>query len=326
MNFSLVPLRSSVPRRRSARVGVYVELRELVGLQFKARGFSFLPRQPVHSVLAGRHASRLRGRGLNFEELRRYQVGDDVRAMDWKVTARTRQAHVRVFTEERDRAVLLLVDQRLHMFFGSRRAMKSVVAAEAAALGAWRALAVGDRVGGMVFNDERVDEMRPRRSRATVMHLLDTIVRQNHELRADSPIPANPAQLNVALQQATRLAPHDHLVVVVSDFQGADEATTRLTAQLARHNDVLGMLLFDPLRKTPPPAGRVVVSDGARQLEVDLDESRLRDRIARDYADELEAIRKALRKLSAPLIPLSTAEEVPVQIRRALGAAAARRR
>jgi DNA polymerase III delta prime subunit len=98
------------------------------------RGFSFLLRQPVYSILAGRHASRLRGRGLNFEEIRRYLPGDDIRNMDWRVTARTRRPHVRVYTEERDRPLLLVIDQRQSMFFGSRRAMKSVVAAEAAAL------------------------------------------------------------------------------------------------------------------------------------------------------------------------------------------------
>ena len=93
----------------------------------------------MSSVLSGRYASRLRGRGLNFEEIRRYLPGDDVRTMDWKVTARTRSPHVRVYTEEKDRAVLLIVDQRINMFFGTRDKLKSVTAAELAALGAWRA-------------------------------------------------------------------------------------------------------------------------------------------------------------------------------------------
>ncbi|HEX5788874.1 MAG TPA: DUF58 domain-containing protein, partial [Woeseiaceae bacterium] len=92
--------------------GVYTSLADLVALRHSARGFSFLPRQPVHSLLAGRHASRLRGRGLNFEEIRRYQAGDDIRLIDWNVTARTRKTHSRVFTEERERTTLLVVDQR----------------------------------------------------------------------------------------------------------------------------------------------------------------------------------------------------------------------
>ena len=111
---------------------VYVNLHQLVRLQHRATGLSFLPRQPVHSLLSGRHASRIRGRGLNFEEIRAYHAGDDVRTIDWKVTARTRSPHTRVFTEERDRAALLLVDQRIGMFYGTRVNMKSVTAAEAA--------------------------------------------------------------------------------------------------------------------------------------------------------------------------------------------------
>src|SRR6201991_795161 len=142
--------------------GVYVDLDRLIARGKKARTVSFLPRQPVHSLLSGRFASRMRGRGLNFEEIRDYRPGDDVRSIDWKVTARLQAPHVRVFNEERDRQALLVVDQRLAMFFGSRLAMKSVTAAEAAAIAAWRVLGVGDRVGAIVFDDRGLAEFRPR--------------------------------------------------------------------------------------------------------------------------------------------------------------------
>src|ERR1044072_9251684 len=127
--------------------GVYVDLDELIALEQKGHKVSFLPRQPVHSLLSGRYASRMRGRGLNFEEIRDYRSGDDVRSIDWKVTARLAKAHIRVFNKKRDRQTLLGVDQRLPMFFGSQRSMKSVTAAEAAAISAWRVLGAGDRVG-----------------------------------------------------------------------------------------------------------------------------------------------------------------------------------
>src|SRR5215470_1321819 len=140
----------------------YVSLDDLLRLRHRAKGFSFLPKQPVHSLLAGRHASRLRGRGLEFEELRRYYEGDDVRAIDWRATARLNEPQLRVYKEERDRSVVLLVDQRLSMFFGSRQAMKSVVAAEAAALSAWRVTSLGDRIGGIVFSESGLEEIRPR--------------------------------------------------------------------------------------------------------------------------------------------------------------------
>ena len=114
---------------------VHTNLEALVRLQFEARDFTLLPRQPVHSLLSGRHASRLRGRGLTFEELRRYRPGDDIRSIDWRATARLRAAHVRVYSEERDRPVLLVVDQRTTMFFGMGRPSLATSCHEAAGSG-----------------------------------------------------------------------------------------------------------------------------------------------------------------------------------------------
>src|SRR5262245_23863168 len=205
--------------------GVYVDLDDLIALESKGRKVSFLPRQPVHSLLSGRYASRMRGRGLNFEEIRDYRSGDDVRSIDWKVTARLQKPHVRVFNEERDRPSLLVVDQRLSMFFGSRHAMKSVTAAQAAAIAAWRILGVGDRVGAIVFNDREAVEVRPRRSRQTVLQILTAIVQQNQALGVGRGLRTAPATLNRALDQARRLALHDAAVLIFSDFDGADEAT-----------------------------------------------------------------------------------------------------
>src|SRR5262249_29786429 len=176
--------------------GVYVDLEQLIALEQKGRKVSLLPRQPVHSLLSGRYASRMRGRGLNFEEIRDYRTGDDVRSIDWKVTARLQSPHVRVFNEERDRQGLLVVDQRLSMFFGSRRGLKSVTAAETAAVIAWRILNVGDRAGGVVFNDRDVDEVRPQRSRRVVLQFLSSIVARNQALGIGRGITREPAMLN----------------------------------------------------------------------------------------------------------------------------------
>ena len=241
--------------------GVYANLDDLIRIQFKARDFSFLPQQPVTSVLSGRYASRLRGRGLNFEEIRRYLPGDDIRTMDWKVTARTRSPHVRVYTEEKDRAVVLIVDQRINMFFGTRDKLKSVTTAELAALGAWRAVDVGDRVGAVIFNDAELIDIQPQRSQKTVMSILGAVVNMNHALRADTQVEPNPGMLNRALEKALQLAPHDVLIVMISDFFGVDEQTERLTARMAEHNDVLGLLVHDPIRLQPahrpcPPSTR----------------------------------------------------------------------
>ena len=298
--------------------GVYANLDDLIRVRFKARDFSFMPRQPVTSILSGRYASRLRGRGLNFEEMRRYLPGDDVRTMDWRVTARTRQPHVRVYTEEKDRAVLLLVDQRANMFFGSRDRMKSVTAAELAALGAWRALDVGDRVGAVVFNDTEVTDIRPQRSQQAVMSILGTVVQMNQRLRVGTDIEPNPGMLNAALRKAVRLAPHDVLVVIISDFFGVDTETERLSASLAAHNDVLGLLVHDPLRLNPQ-GHSISVSDGNLQMQMDLANKEVREKLAEDYRLEQERITHFLKKLSAPLLLVSNEGDVVKQVRRLLG-------
>jgi len=312
---------SKIKRKRAAPrkpAGVYANLDALIRIQFSARDFSFKPQQPVTSVLSGRYASRLRGRGLNFEELRRYLPGDDVRNMDWKVTARTRSPHIRVYTEEKDRAVLVLVDQRQNMFFGTRDKLKSVTAAELTALAAWRALDVGDRIGAIVFNDSELVEFRPHRSQQNVMAILGEVVRQNHVLAADASVAPNPGQLNRVLERAHVLAPHDVLVVLISDGMGADQQTERFTARLAAHNDVLAFLVHDPVR-IAPKGPQITISDGTLQMELDLANRSITEKIAADYRSEQEDITHFLRRLSAPLLMISNQGDVVGQVRRLLG-------
>jgi uncharacterized protein (DUF58 family) len=244
--------------------------------------------------------------------------GDDIRTMDWKVTARTRSPHVRVYTEEKDRSVVLIVDQRINMFFGTRDKLKSVTAAEAAALGVWRALDVGDRAGAVVFNDTELVDVRPQRSQSTAMSILGTIVKMNHALHADTAVEPNPAMLNQALEAALQLISHDTLVVMISDFFGVDEQTERLTARMAEHNDVLALLIHDPIR-LKPAVQNLTVSDGSRQMEIDFADKQVREKISDDYDDEQVHITRFLRKLAAPLLMISNEGDVVDQVRRLLG-------
>lgn len=309
-------IRRKIPEGTGAR-GVYANLDDLIRIRFRARDLSFKPLQPASSILAGRYASRLRGRGLNFEELRRYLPGDDVRTMDWKVTARTRSPHVRVYSEEKDRSVLLVVDQRRNMFFGTRERMKSVTAAELAAVGAWRALDVGDRVGVVAFNDSDVVEIKPQRSQQTVMSILKTVLDMNHALRIGKDT-VGPERLNEALTRALRLAPHDVLVVIISDFFGTDDRTGLLATQLAAHNDVLGLLVHDPMR-LEPPGTNITVSDGGLQVPLDFANPRVREAITHDYRNEQQRITHFLRKLAAPLFLISNEDDAVDQVRSLLG-------
>ncbi len=305
--------------KESRAPGVYADLDELIRLQFKVHGFSFLPKQPVQSLLAGRRASRLRGRGLDFEEIRRYIPGDDIRAIDWRVTARTQKPHTRVYTEERDRPVLLVVDQRLSMFFGSQVAMKSVTAAEVAAMGAWRTFSVGDRVGALVFNDREVREVPPHRSRQRVMQILETVWEMNHALRVNGDIQPDPAMLNRVLRKVLHLARHDYLVGIISDFSGADEETKGTVTLLATHNDVIALFIYDPLEARLPSFGKVIVSQGDLQLEVDTGDGQFRRRFSEQFESRLKTARDLMLKRGIPVLPIHTAGGVREQFMELLG-------
>ena len=298
---------------------VYADLDELMRLRFKASGFSFLPRQPIHSVLSGRHASRLRGRGLNFEELRNYLPGDDTRNIDWKVTARTREPYIRVYTEEKDRTVWLLVDQRISMFFGSRWKMKSVVAAEAAAAAAWRVLSQGDRVGAVIFDDSGLVVIPPHRSEERVAQILKQVVRKNHALNAKSDIEPGPGMLNRALKRVAALARHDCLVCLIGDGTGIDEDTRKYVTRLTEHNDVLSVFIYDPLEQSMPEAGRLVFSDGLSQLEFNTGDRALREAFSRDFEQRVERMKATSRRHAIPLLPVHTAAPVLEQVRADLG-------
>ncbi|SAK45593.1 hypothetical protein AWB80_00928 [Caballeronia pedi] len=298
---------------------VYVDAAHLMRLELRARGLSFVAPAPVSSILSGRHASRMRGRGLNFEELRGYLPGDDIRHLDWRVSLRTGKPHVRVYTEERDRPLLVMVDQRMSMFFGSSRAFKSVVAAEAAALAVWMGFAAGDRVGGVVFGDDEVVRVRPLRSRTRIEMLFGAMARMNRALAADSPARTNYAQLNAALEGVLQIAGHDYLVCIVSDFAGADERTRQLLRQLAAHNDVIAALVFDPMWQRMPEHRALVVSEGRLQVELRIEKERVREPLASLFKGRAAGIADLLRASGVPLMAISTAEPVVDQVRRLFG-------
>lgn len=299
--------------------GVYVSLQDLIRLQYQASGFSFLPRQPVHSLLSGRHGSRLRGRGLDFEELRQYRPGDDIRLLDWKATKRTRQPYVRVYSEERERPVLLLVDQRVAMFFGSKVNMKSVTAAEAAALAAWRVVSTGDRVGAVIFNDSEIIAIKPQRSRKTVMQILQQIVRQNRALGVDRNIEAKKEMLDQALERARQLAGHDYLICVISDFFGLNERSLHLAKLLCRHNDLMLLPVYDQLAGELPHNATLVISDGHRQILLDARDRRLKQRFPEFLKARLQSLTDNLTKFGVPVLPIHTSAPVVIQVRDILG-------
>ncbi|CAB1370172.1 DUF58 domain-containing protein [Denitratisoma oestradiolicum] len=298
--------------------GVYTSLADLVALEHRSLTSAAGPRQPLASLLAGRHGSRMRGRGLDFLEMRHYLPGDDVRAIDWRVSARTGRPHVRVYAEERDRPVVLVVDQRRNMFFATRRAMKSVVAAEAAALLGWALRRGGDRVGALVFDDRDLAYFPPHRGRAGWLRILGEIVRRNQALSAGPSRQEAPAMLNAALARLLQTLSHDHLIVLLSDFAGVGEESRALVAQLARRHELLALPVWDPGAGQWPERGQYVVSDGALQLALSGDDAAQGQRLADLAAAHRREIQRWREELAVPALPLTTAEDVAAQLRRAL--------
>lgn len=296
---------------------IYLTLHDMDRLRGQARGFSLLPHQPPGSVLAGPHASTLRGRGLDFRELRAYQQGDDIRSIDWLTTARLGTPHTRVYTEERDRLVILLVDQRRSMFFGSKIATKSYIAAKAAALAAWRVHAVGDRIAAIVFNDETITYCPAARGLPSIRRVLTSIATANTALNAQGRA-ANPAMLNQALQAAARIVHHDALVVMLSDAYGADEQTRRLVTDISLHSDVIASFIFDPLEAQLPAIGPLVAAQAVQRLKFDTNSENLRQNFAADFAQRQNTVMNFGRHRAIPVMPLRTDADVAAQIRNAL--------
>ncbi len=301
-----------------ATSGVHVATAELVALESLARDLSFVQKARSHQRLAGRMQSALRGRGLIFEELREYLPGDDIRSIDWRVTARTGQPVVRIYGEEKERPTLLLVDQRINMFFGSRRSMKSVTAAETAMLCAWRVLGSGDRVGGFVFSDDAIEEIKPHRSRNAVIALADRIAEKNLALSARYARPPSPDILNEVLHRVAAVAHHDHLIILVSDLNGHDNVTRDILLRLSASNDVICLLIFDPFLLDLPTQGDLVVSGGKLQAELTFGQRPVRQALEGFAKDRGRELRAWQRELGLPMLPISAAQETAPQLRRLL--------
>ena len=303
--------------QKTEKAKVHVELDDLVRLQFDQHRFSFLPKQPIHSLLSGRHASRLRGRGLQFEELRHYRPGDDIRSMDWRATARLKKPHVRVFSEERERTVLFVVDQRNGMHFGSARATKAVAACELAALGAWRTLSMSDRAAALIFNDEETTYVPPHRSRATVHRICSEMVAMNQKLSADKQ-EDRPAALDEALKQAANLAKHDFLIVLATDCHGAGPETRKWVSRLAAHNDMIAALIYDPLGIRLPNLGGVEITDGKKRLMIPTG-NRFQESYKAAFVEWSRRVQEQFSALNVPILPLCTHDDVGDQVLSALG-------
>jgi len=305
--------------------GIYVTLNELLKFAYVAKGFSFLPSQPVHSILSGRHGSKVRGRGMDFSEMKQYVQGDDTRSMDWKATRRTGKPYIRVFNEERDRNVWLVVSQRNSMFFGTKVMMKSVSAAHLTALSAFRVLDSGDRVGAVIYNDETLKFFKAERSKQSVIHILSEVVQQNQALHASNTSNAKD-KLNEALKIVSATAKHDDLVILIGDGRAMDEESIRYITSLSAHNDVIAALIYDPMEQVLHPSSSLFLSDGSSSVDVNSSSKIFQKRFSKNQNDRAEKVMHLSKKHTIPLFSISTERSVLKQVQEQLGAAVSKKR
>lgn len=296
---------------------IFVSLNDLLKMEHLSRGFSFLAsKQKVRSILGGKHASKLRGRGLDFEEVRNYVAGDDIRNIDWKVTARTQKTHTRVYSEEKEKPALIIVDQSKSMFFGSQKKTKSVVAAEIAALTAFKVLKEGDRVGGVVFADKGIDIIYPKRDRKNILRFLEKIVTRNRELIDSEPIEFDKA-LNTVLSKVKNIITHDFLIVIISDFHRYNPDIIKFISRLSVHNDVILTKVYDPMEKMIPES-IIIAGDKKHQLLLDGEEKKLRDRFKNAFTDDFEKFKEQMKKHRIPVLSIDTVTDTDIQLKEIL--------
>ena len=269
-----------------------VSLEELIALRTAADALSFRAVR-VKGAQGGGHLSHFRGRGMEFDEARPYQAGDDLRTIDWRVTARTGKPYTKLFREERDRSVFAWLDLRPPMGFATQGRFKSVRAAQLAALVAWTAVAEGDRFGGLVFDQHDHREYRPALGHRPVLHMLQYIA-AHRSWDEGATVAAGPASGEQALARLQRVARPGSLVFLLSDFRDlGPELKARLT-QIAAHADLVAVMFSDKLERELPPPDRYRVSVGSGSMEIDAS----RDAARRAYAATFESRRDQLATLA----------------------------
>ncbi|MEJ2032283.1 MAG: DUF58 domain-containing protein [Deltaproteobacteria bacterium] len=289
--------------------GVRVSLGELAKLQGTVKGLRLTGLGRPLSTRAGSHMAAHKGRGLEFAEVRHYQAGDDVRTIDWRVTARRGKPHTKLFQEEKERPVCILADLAPGMYFGTRCRFKSVQVARLAAAAAWAALQNGDRIAGVVIGEDRSMVLPPRPRRSGVMALLHAL----EQLQPLKPAPFQSGRLDQGLARLHSLVRPGSLVLLLSDFREMGGQGGRLLTRIGRRSDLLAGLVYDRLEAEPPRQGRFGFASLEKRLVLDMGRSGVQRDWQESFRLRAEQLRELGRKNNFPVLEISTEME-PFQV------------
>lgn len=289
---------------------VTISLKTLLDLAKPAASLN-LHRLNIRAQQSGGYLSHFKGRGMEFDEARLYQPGDDIRSIDWRVTARTGKTHTKLFREEREKPVFISVDNRSAMQFATRGVFKSVQAKKLAGLLAWAANAQGDRIGGQLFSDTYCKEIKPQNGKHSVLHFLNTLT------LADQPS-ENSFNLVQAFARLSQHARPGSLVYIVSDFRGINDQAENFLLKLAEHCHVVLVFVYDPLEKGLPTQGRYRFTDTQKEVVVDTADQQWLARYQQHFEERLHKLKHIAARKRLALIQCSTQDDPVQRLRRPL--------
>ena len=324
MSLSLFSRKPSISDKTSAQADglIHVSTHHLIQLRHAAHSLP-LKAAKVRALQSGQYYSPFRGRGMEFDEVRLYQPGDDVRTLDWRVTARTGKAHTKLFREERERAVYVWVDFRDPMFFATRGVFKSVLAAQTAALLAWSAHHQRDRIGGLLFSEHQHHELKPRGGKSAVLHLLQLLSEmssshlENNNVKSRS-VERQQSACYESLMRLRRVSKPGSLIFLISDFRDFDEQAESVLTQISRHNDVIMLFIHDPIEESLPDAGMYRVGDGQQVIPIDTSNNKARQDYRNNYAGKFETLKSMCTRHAMNFISLSTQDDPLESLRRSM--------
>lgn len=295
---------------------VSVSVSQLVGLNRAATALS-LSSKNVRAQIAGDYLSPFKGRGMEFDESRPYQPGDEARNLHWRVMARTGRPFTKMFREEREQPVFLWVDLRQRMHFATRGVYKSVQAARAATLIAWAASQRGDRVGGVIFSERDHYELKPTRGKRGVLQFINRVVA--HPAWTDPKPPApDPRAARDALIRLRRIVRPGSLVFLLSDLGGLDNIAESHMAQLARHNEVTVLFVNDPFERQLPPPGTYRLSNGNEEFVLDTADGDYRDSYAQRFDARVDRLKKLTRQHRIAFFSCRTDDDLSQTLQKSL--------
>ncbi len=294
--------------------GVTTELTELISLRRYAERGSY--RSQGRSSSYGLRLSKLRGRGMDFAEVRNYQAGDEIRHMEWRVTARTGKPHIKIYEEERERPVIILADFNPSVYFGTRIAFKSVVLARLAAILAWSVVVEGDRVGGLLFSRATHHEFLPRSREFGVLPFLAALSQYTQELPPSSAQGSNEkSSLSYALQRLRRVVKPGSMIVLISDFYSMDKESEPLLSRLCSHNDIMAYQLCDPLEIAPPEPAQYAITDGQQELLLDTTAKSITDAYSYYCEQRQQNLQRIFHRLQIPYIQVTAETNLALLVR-----------